>query len=188
MTGDGSSGDSEAGYRQPPLATRFKKGQSGNPKGRPRGRHREAPYEAVLGQLVVIREDGIERKVTAAEAFLLQLARRGLEGDTSAARGTMTAIAEGRNAQLGDEWGFSELVIETVSPGSVNTALQPLRMAKKLDPYRKSARMALEPWLVEAALTRLGDDHLTLEEQRTVVKATRTPWKVTWPDWWKVMP
>ena len=28
-------------------------------------------------------------------------------------------------------------------------------MAKKLDPYRETARMALEPWLVEAALACL---------------------------------
>ncbi|WP_339635857.1 DUF5681 domain-containing protein [uncultured Sneathiella sp.] len=188
MTSDGKRKNREVGYKNPPVDTRFKSGSSGNKKGRPRGRHKVAPYEAVLGQLVTIREEGIERQVTAAEAFLLQLARRGLEGDTSAARGTMMAIAEGRNAQVVDERGFSKIAIETVSPGSVNTALQPLRMAKKLDPYRATARMALEPWLVKAALERLGDDHLTLEEQRTVLKATRTPKKVTWPDWWEVLP
>jgi hypothetical protein len=38
-----------------------------------RGRHREAPYEAVLGQMVTIREGGASRRVTAAGAFLLQL-------------------------------------------------------------------------------------------------------------------
>jgi hypothetical protein len=42
-----------------------------------------------------------------------------------------------------------------VAPGSVTSALEPLRMARKLDPYRETARMALEPWLVEAALARL---------------------------------
>jgi hypothetical protein len=29
-----------------------------------------------------------------------------------------------------------------------------LRMARKLDPYRETARMARQPWLVEAALAR----------------------------------
>ena len=72
MSEDGPPDDSEegdVGYRKPPRAMRFTKGQSGNPAGRPRGHHRQAPYEAVLGQIVKIREGGAERRVTAAEAF-----------------------------------------------------------------------------------------------------------------------
>jgi hypothetical protein len=33
---DGRSGDATVGYGRPPTATQFKKGQSGNPRGRPR--------------------------------------------------------------------------------------------------------------------------------------------------------
>jgi hypothetical protein len=47
-------------------------------------------------------------------------------------------------------------------------------MARKLDPYRETARMALAPWLVEAALARLSQP-LSPTDQRIVVKATRTP-------------
>jgi hypothetical protein len=61
-------------------------------------------------------------------------------------------------------------------------------MASKLDRYRETARMMLEPWLVEAALARLGERRLTREEQETVVRATRTPHKVQWPDWWEARP
>ena len=46
--------------------------------------------------------------------------------------------------------------------------------------------MALEPWIVEAALARFGGRRLTVEKQRIVVDATRTPHKVKWPDWWEI--
>jgi len=59
-------------------------------------------------------------------------------------------------------------------------------MAKKLDRYRDTARMALEPWIVEAAIDRLGDKRLSVDEQKIAVRAARTPWKVRWPDWWEV--
>jgi hypothetical protein len=80
------------------------------------------------------------------------------------------------------------MVVTFVTPGSVNSALEPLRMASKLDRYRPSARMMLDPWIVEQALSRLRDMSLSVEEQAKVVRAVRTPHKVRWPDWWKVRP
>lgn len=176
------------GYRQPPNSTRFAKGQSGNPRGRPKNRHREAPYEAVLGQMVTLRDGGEERRVTAAEAFLLRLAKRGLEGNGPAARDAIAAIEAARDVQRATTNAISVIIHWAAEPGSVNSALEPLRMAKKLDPYRETARMMLEPWVVQAALARFGDRRLSREEQRTVVDATRTPHKVIWPDWWEVGP
>ena len=180
---DGEDGD--GGYRRPPKTTRFTQGQSGNTAGRPRGRRREAPYEAVLGRMVTIRESGVERRVTQEEAFQLQLAKRGVEGDSAAARASLALIEEARKRQSAN--GPLTIVRTIVARGSVTSALEALRMAKKLDPYRETARMALEPWLVEAALARLVQP-LSPAEQRIVVKATRTPRKVRWPKWWSENP
>jgi hypothetical protein len=60
-------------------------------------------------------------------------------------------------------------------------------MAKKLDPYRETTRLVIEPWLVEAALARLPRP-LAPAGQRIVVEATRTPHKLQWPEWWSEHP
>jgi hypothetical protein len=94
----------------------------------------------------------------------------------------LAVIEEARERQ-GVDREISAIVLVSVAPGSVTPALEPLRMAKKLDPYRKTARIALEPWLVKAALARL-DRKLSPAEQRIIVKAARTPHMVRWPEWW----
>ncbi len=137
--------------------------------------------------MVTIREGGVERRVTADEAFLLHLSKHGLEGDGAAARATLAVIEE-ITERPSTHQGYPSVVVRTiVVPGSVTSALGPLRMAKKLDPYRETARMALEPWLVEAALACLPQT-LSPAYQRTIVEATRTPHRVRWPEWWSERP
>lgn len=179
----GSQEQEAVGYKRPPRSTRFQKGRSGNPRGRPRNRRRELPYDHVLGQMVTIREDGRERRVTAAEAFLLQLTKRGLEGDSAAARASLGAIEAARAVRRGEEsFEITRIVLMSFTVGC---ALRCLGMAVKLNPLNENkVRWELQPWIVEAALARFGDRRLTLEEQQVVRAATRTPDKVRWPAWW----
>lgn len=176
-----------AGYGRPPAGSRFQPGRSGNPKGRPRGRKTGLPYEAVLGQLVTIREDGVERSVTAAEAFLLHMTKSGLAGDGPAGRAAMAALETARAARgVGPDGGITVILLSFASPDNAVRGLQALRIAKKHDAMRPTVRMKIEPWAVEAALARFGDRRLTIAEQAEVWRATRTPGKVRWPDWWEM--
>ena len=137
---------------------------------------------------MTIKEGGVERRVTAAEALLLYMAKRGLDGDGAAARSTMAAMEEAQAARTARGGDPLTIVVKVVGPGSVNAALERLSMATKLDRYRTSARMLIEPWLIEEALARLGERRLSREEQTKVFQAARTPHKVQWPDWWEIKP
>jgi len=134
--------------------------------------------------MVTIREDGIERQVTAAEAFILQLTKRGLEGG-AAARICLAAIEEARERYSVGQRTITRWILAGM--GSLSLALELLRMATKLDPYRETARLALEPWLVQTALARL-ERKFSSAEQRIIVNATRIPHKVRWPEWWSEYP
>jgi len=173
------------GYCRPPASTRFKKGRSGNPKGRPRNRRRDIPYDTLLGQMVTIREDGRERRVTAAEAFILQLTKKGLEGDSASARASLAAIEAARAARVGrgDDMPRIRILFRTFG---LCCAVADLGMGVLVHPTDKErVRLMLKPWIVEAALARLRGA-LSVEEQEIVWASARTPEKVNWPDWWAV--
>jgi hypothetical protein len=179
----------EVGYGKPPVATRFKKGQSGNPRGRPKVRRKGIPYDALLGQMVTIRDGGKERRITAAEAFLLHLTKKGLEGDSPSARASLAAIEAARAKHTAELPPQSvRFVLCSVTPGSVGCSLEPLGIATKRNRYSDHARYELKPWIVQAALDRMGDRRLTREEQTIVVQAVRSPEQVIWPTWWLVQP
>ncbi|TQF33475.1 DUF5681 domain-containing protein [Bradyrhizobium sp. UNPA324] len=73
------------GYGKPPLHSRFKPGQSGNPKGRPRGRLNFASdLKRVLEAPVSVTEGGKSRKVSTQEGVLLRLANKALNGSDRA--------------------------------------------------------------------------------------------------------
>ena len=70
------------GFGKPPRRTRFCKGQSGNPKGRPRGAKNLATLmEKVLKEPVVISENGKRRRITKRVALVKQLVNKAIAGD-----------------------------------------------------------------------------------------------------------
>ena len=73
------------GYGKPPAQTRFKKGQSGNPTGRPKGTPNFATaLEQALNEQVVVNEGGQRRTVSKLEATVKQLVNKATLGDPRA--------------------------------------------------------------------------------------------------------
>jgi Family of unknown function (DUF5681) len=73
------------GYCRPPLHSRFKPGQSGNPKGRPKqSRNLWTIVKQVLSEDMQIREGGRLRRMSAMEALVRTLRARAFKGDPKA--------------------------------------------------------------------------------------------------------
>lgn len=76
------SPDYEVGYGRPPRNTRFRPGQSGNRRGRPKAaKNVGAVLEEVFFQKIPITVNGKRRKVTMVEAILRQLANGAAKGE-----------------------------------------------------------------------------------------------------------
>ena len=85
----------KVGYKRPPRTHRFKPGESGNPRGRPKGtRNLGTDLKDILGRHVSIREDGKERRISRQEALLLSLYNKALHGDVRAATAIITMLSK----------------------------------------------------------------------------------------------
>lgn len=72
----------DVGYGKPPASNQFKKGKSGNPKGRPRGtRNLFTDLEEVLSKKVSVFENGKKKNVSAQMATIQRLCEKALMGD-----------------------------------------------------------------------------------------------------------
>src|SRR5688572_24928267 len=82
------------GYKRPPVHTRFKPGQSGNPSGRAKGsKNLKTLFHKILKEEVSLREGSDIRKVTKAEAIMRGLVVGALKGDTRS-MSTLFRLAE----------------------------------------------------------------------------------------------
>ncbi len=84
----------KVGYGKPPKAKQFKRGRSGNTKGRPKGSLNLATdLTAELGEHITVREDGRSRKVSKQRALIKSLMAKALQGDIRATAALLALYA-----------------------------------------------------------------------------------------------
>ena len=103
------------GFGKPPRRTRFCKGQSGNPKGRPRcAKNLATLMEKVLKEPVVISENGKRRRITKREALIKQLVNKAIAGDPRSIKLLFAELREIDDRLETDEGGIPLEVIRRI--------------------------------------------------------------------------
>jgi Family of unknown function (DUF5681) len=77
-----SPAEPRVGYGNPPVATRFLPGVSGNPRGRPKGaRNFNTIVAATVSERLTVTQNGRRKRITKLEAAVTQLVNRAAGGD-----------------------------------------------------------------------------------------------------------
>jgi len=95
MSIDSARDEEAVGYGKPPKHSQFRPGQSGNPKGRPKGvPDISAMLAAAMNEPVFITENGARKRITKMEAAIKQLANKAAGGDARATKLLMEFIED----------------------------------------------------------------------------------------------
>ena len=91
MSDDDDDDEHEVGFRRPPRHTRFQKGRSGNPSGRPRGsRDLRGAMLDELRRSITAKENRRSVRVTKAQLLMKSLIAKAVGGDMKAAALVLT--------------------------------------------------------------------------------------------------
>jgi len=94
MEGEGKMGnDGEVGFGKPPMRSRFRKGCSGNAKGRPKGtKNLRTDLTEVLQERITVTEGDRKVRMSKQRAIIKTLVAKTLKGDARSATTLLTTI------------------------------------------------------------------------------------------------
>lgn len=170
---------------------RFRKGQSGNPRGRPAGSpaSRGSAFDILVEKTLTVAHQGATREITMEEALQQRTFRDALAGKRTARRTVVKWILK-REAWLAKhaQKAACRPIKRYVSPDPDNAdaALLILGIAAsnpaRADIEADRAQLLLEPWAVQAALRRRRGAHRLEQQQRDAIcRCTRDPDSLRWP-------
>jgi hypothetical protein len=180
---------SKVGPGRPPAGSRFPKGRSGNPKGRPRSRPLPAAsaFDIVIDRTLTVTQGGRARELTLEEALQHKTYQAAIAGNRAARREVLKMIAKRERwlAAKAPKHSGIEILMEAEDPDNANEALLLLGIAERdtraTGPDNPYERLLLQPWAVQAALSRRRRRRLSEKEISEIRRCTRDLHSIRWP-------
>ena len=168
--------------------TRFAKGVSGNPAGRPQGRRPHvSAFDIIFEQTLTVTQNGVERELTVDEALQFQTYQAALKGSKMAVRAVLKMI-EKREAAL------AKLAPQQTNPirmevehdsANANYAMVILGIVQDMEtppnPDPDKRRLKLATWAAQAAISRPGRKPLDDKALSEINRVTIAPDTLKWP-------
>jgi len=148
------------GYCNPPQHTRFKKGQSPNPSGRPKGSTRRSAIETLLQKQFTVIEGGRRRKVSLEEAICTQTVKAAIAGDIRVRRDLLRLLEKVSKKKQPAANSPRSNPPSIVLMKDLAALLLALGIFVEIE-----GRCALSSWVIEAARERQGWAPLSPEDE-----------------------
>ena len=175
---------------RPPVSTRFRKGQSGNPRGLPRKQPvaRPSAFNIVIDRTLTIMQGDKPREVTLEEALAHKTYRDAIAGNPAARREVWKMIAkhEKELAAKAPPAKPVEVLKEGPDPVNADEAMLILdicqRDQRRTDRTNGREHLLLESWAVEAALARRRSRKINRRDLDEARRCTHDADTVRWPE------
>lgn len=168
--------------------TRFRKGQSGNPKGRPKARRPNvSAFDIIFDKTLTVNQGGIERELTVDEALQLQTYQAALKGSRMAARTILKMIEKREGAMATFMPGATAAARFEIHHDSenANDAMLILGIAVQEDPPfgggLDTRPLKIATWAAQAALSRPGRRRFDNKDIDDIKRQTIRAETLKWP-------
>ena len=165
-------------------ATRFKSGQSGNPKGRPRKPKplSSSPF-AILDELLTVHEPESVSELPLEDAMLIKTYQRAITGSRRAGKKIVKMILERQKLRFTSRALQAPRITSKLErdPENALDALEILGIASRTAGDSQNAHLRLERWAVEAALRRRSFEELSSSDIHLIRGSTHDGDAVKWP-------
>ena len=171
------------------MSGRFKKGQSGNPAGRPKKRRPHvSAFDVIFDKTLTVTQNGVERELSVDEALQLKTYQAALKGSKMAVRAILKMIEKRERA---------------LAKRAPTPAVQAMKFGHEEDPRNADAamlvlgvtvpdptwegpceygiRMKLATWAAQAGISRPGRRPLSDKDRETIKRQTNNSEALKWP-------